>query len=131
MKRHGILNSHISKVLSDLGHTDYIVIADAGLPIPEGVAKIDLAIKAGSPSFTEVVDAVAEDMVIEKIIVASEIEAGNPETAKYLKEKFADAISEQVSHEDFKQLTKHAKAVIRTGEITPYANIILQSGVFF
>ncbi|MBO0959357.1 D-ribose pyranase [Neobacillus sp. MM2021_6] len=131
MKRQGMLNSHISKVLSDLGHTDYIVIADAGLPIPEGVAKIDLAIKAGTPAFTEVVDAVAEDMVIEKIIVASEIEAGNPKTAKYLKEKFAGAISEQVSHEDFKQLTKNAKAVIRTGEITPYANIILQSGVFF
>ncbi|EKN66707.1 RbsD or FucU transport [Neobacillus bataviensis LMG 21833] len=131
MKRHGMLNSHISKVLSDLGHTDYIVIADAGLPIPEGVAKIDLAIKAGTPTFTEVVDAVAEDMVIEKVIIASEIETENPETAKYLKEKFTDAISEQVSHEDFKQLTKHAKAVIRTGEITPYANIILQSGVFF
>ena len=44
MKRYGILNSHISKVLSDLGHTDSIVIADAGLPIPEDVHEIDLAI---------------------------------------------------------------------------------------
>jgi D-ribose pyranase len=51
MKRYGILNSHISKVLANLGHTDFIVIADAGLPIPDGVKKIDLAVKTGMPSF--------------------------------------------------------------------------------
>ncbi|KAA9028390.1 D-ribose pyranase [Niallia endozanthoxylica] len=131
MKRYGILNSHISKVLADLGHTDTIVIADAGLPIPDGVKKIDLAVKAGNPSFKEIVNAVAEDMVIEKVMIASEIEEGNPNHAQYIKEKFKDQKIEQVSHEDFKQLTKQAKAVIRTGEITPYANCILQSGVFF
>ncbi|UPO90732.1 D-ribose pyranase [Niallia sp. Man26] len=131
MKRYGILNSHIAQVLADLGHTDYIVIADAGLPIPDGVKKIDLAIKAGFPTFIDVVNAVEEDMIIEKVIIASEIEAGNPEHADYLKGKFADVEIENVSHEEFKQLTKQAKAVIRTGEITPYANCILQSGVFF
>ena len=131
MKRYGILNSHIAKILADLGHTDYIVIADAGLPIPEGVKKIDLAIKGGIPSFIDVVNAVDEDMVIEKVIIASEIEAGNPGHARYIKDKFADKEIENVSHTEFKQLTKQAKAVIRTGEITPYANCILQSGVFF
>lgn len=131
MKRYGILNSHISKILADLGHTDYIVIADAGLPVPEGVKKIDLAVKTGLPSFVDVVNAVEEDMVIEKVIMASEIEHKNPEHAGYLKDKFADKEMEHVSHEDFKQLTKQAKAVIRTGEIKPYANCILQSGVFF
>ncbi|MDQ1004379.1 D-ribose pyranase [Neobacillus niacini] len=131
MKRNGILNSHISKVLADLGHTDYIVIADAGLPIPEGVKKIDLAVKSGMPSFIDVVNAIEEDMVIEKVIIASEIEGRNPEHAYYLNDKFADTEIEYVSHEEFKQLTKQAKAVIRTGEITPYANCILQSGVFF
>jgi D-ribose pyranase len=79
MKRHGILNSHISKVLADLGHTDYIVIADAGLPIPESVKKIDLAVTTGLPSFIDVVNAVDEDMVIEKVMIASEIEDRNPE----------------------------------------------------
>lgn len=131
MKRYGILNSDISKVLSDLGHTDYIVIADAGLPIPEGIKKIDLAIKPGMPLFIDVVNAIEEDMVIEKVTIASEIEEGNPNHATYLKGKFADKEIEHVSHEEFKQLTKQAKAVIRTGEITPYANCILQSGVFF
>jgi D-ribose pyranase len=131
MKRYGILNSHISKILADLGHTDYIVIADAGLPIPDGVKKIDLAVKTGMPSFIDVVNVVEEDMVIEKVIIASEIEEGNPEHAKYVMDKFTDKKIEHVSHEEFKQLTKQAKAVIRTGESTPYANCILQSGVFF
>ena len=131
MKRHGILNSHICKVLTDLGHTDYIVIADAGLPIPDGVTRIDLAITPGLPSFKEVTNAVAEDMVIEKFIIATEIEEGNPDMSQYLTRKFADIEMAKVSHEEFKQLTKKAKAIIRTGEITPYANCILQSGVFF
>ncbi|NMD69802.1 D-ribose pyranase [Bacillus sp. DNRA2] len=131
MKRHGILNSHITKVLADLGHTDFIVIADAGLPIPDGVTRIDLALKPGLPSFKAVLDAVCDDMVVEKCIVASEIEVGNPNIEKFLKEKFVDIDMERVTHESFKELTKKAKAVIRTGEITPYANCILQSGVFF
>lgn len=44
MKRQGIINSSIAKVLVDLGHTDYIVVGDAGLPVPPGVCKIDLAL---------------------------------------------------------------------------------------
>lgn len=131
MKKHGMLNSHISKVLTDLGHTDYIVIADAGLPIPDGVHRIDLSLKIGVPSFQDVVDAVADDMVVEKVIIANEMEAANVKTYEYMKQTFSKHDVEYVSHEKFKQLTKHAKAIIRTGEATPYANCILQAGVIF
>lgn len=131
MKRHGILNSHISKVLTDLGHTDYIVIADAGLPIPDGVQRIDLSLKIGVPSFQDVVDAVADDMVVEKVILAHEIQSANAKTHEYMKQAFSKQVIDYVSHEEFKQLTKHAKAIIRTGEATPYANCILQAGVIF
>lgn len=131
MKKHGMLNSAISKVLTDLGHTDYIVIADAGLPVPQGVIKIDLALKPGTPSFKAVVDTIADDMVIEKVGFASEIHAANGETAAYLNEKFSEIDRLEVSHEELKRLTGQAKAVIRTGEVTPYANCILYSGVFF
>ncbi|KAA8783628.1 D-ribose pyranase [Paenibacillus sp. 4624] len=132
MKRNGILNSHISKILSDLGHTDQIAIADAGLPVPDGVLKIDLALKLGTPSFREVLDVIAEDMVIEKVIVAREIQEGNPQTLAYLNEKFdSQVIDDSQNHERFKALTRQVKAVIRTGEATPYANCILQSGVHF
>ncbi|WEZ08030.1 D-ribose pyranase [Priestia flexa] len=131
MKRHGILNSHISKVLTDLGHTDMVVIADAGLPIPDGVPRIDLSLKLGVPSFEDVVDAVRDDMVIEKVIVAHEIKENNKETMSYINEVFFDTEKQFVSHEIMKALTKEAKVVVRTGEVTPYANCILQAGVIF
>ncbi|GIN84331.1 D-ribose pyranase [Heyndrickxia sporothermodurans] len=131
MKLQGILNSHISKVLADLGHTDFIVVADAGLPIPKGVDKIDLALKLGVPSFKEVVSAIKEDMKIEKVIVASEMELKNQMTFQEMKDLFANTEIEQITHEKLKEITKSAKAVIRTGEATPYANCILQAGVIF
>jgi D-ribose pyranase len=131
MKLKGILNSHISKVLADLGHTDYIVIADAGLPVPQGVLKIDLALRLGVPSFEEVVSVIKDDMRIEKVTLASEIKTHNLTTYQDMKEQFSCENIELVAHEKFKELTQHAKAIIRTGEATPYANCILQSGVIF
>lgn len=129
MKKHGILNSHIAKVLADLGHTDQIVIADCGLPVPNGVPKIDLALKMGRPSFLEVYEEVTKDMAVEKIILASEIKDQNQAIHEKL-QAYHEAI-DYVSHEDFKALTKEAKVIIRTGEASPFANVILQSNVIF
>ncbi|WP_054957655.1 D-ribose pyranase [Paenibacillus dakarensis] len=131
MKKNGILNSHIAKVLADLGHTDTIVIADVGLPIPPGVPKIDLALRLGQPSFSEVVDAVAEDMVIEKVTIAEEMKTDNKAGLAYIQKQFQDCELEACSHEQFKALTRNAKVIIRTGEAKPYANCILQAGVNF
>lgn len=129
MKRQGILNSEISKVLSDMGHTDTIVIADCGLPIPNGVKKIDVAIRTGVPTFLDVLDELKKDMVIESVTLASEIKEQNSILHENLAERFKGI--EYVSHEEFKDKTKNAKAIIRTGEVSPYANIILKSGVIF
>lgn len=132
MQKVGILNSSIAKVLADLGHTDTIVIGDCGLPVPAGVPKIDLALKLGTPSFMEVVSEVAKYMEIEKVEVAAEIQEKNTGVYKALKELFPQQewiIDE--NHEAFKAATAKAKVVIRTGEITPYANIILHSNVIF
>lgn len=129
MKRHGILNSHISKVLTDLGHTDMIVIADCGLPIPAGVERIDLALELGTPSFVDVVRIVADDMAVEQVTLASEIKDANPVALEAVTK--LDVPQDYVSHEAFKELTKQAKVIIRTGEATPYANVILHAGVIF
>lgn len=132
MQKVGILNSSIAKVLADLGHTDTIVIGDCGLPVPAGVPKIDLALKLGTPSFMEVVSEVAKYMEIEKVEVAAEIQEKNTSVYEALKELFPQQewiIDE--NHEAFKAATAKAKVVIRTGEITPYANIILHSNVIF
>ncbi|MCC8354172.1 D-ribose pyranase [Bacillus sp. AF23] len=131
MKRHGILNSHLAKLLADLGHTDKIVIADAGLPVPDGVLKIDLSLKPGFPAFRDVAAVLADEMAVEKVIVASEIKVSNPENASFIETLFSEEAVDCLPHEEFKELTKEAKAVIRTGEFTPYTNCILQAGVLF
>ncbi|MFH0346178.1 D-ribose pyranase [Bacillus vallismortis] len=131
MKKHGILNSHLAKLLADLGHTDKIVIADAGLPVPDGVLKIDLSLKPGLPAFQDTAAVLAEEMAVEKVIAASEIKTANQENARFLENLFSEQEIEYLSHEEFKQLTKEAKTIIRTGEFTPYANCILQAGVLF
>lgn len=131
MKKHGILNSEIAKVLADLGHTDQIVIGDAGLPVPAGVRKIDLALTLGEPTFIRVLEEVAKDMAIEKVLLAEEIKTDNPQQLEAISKLTTDTEIAFVSHETFKQLTKEAKAIIRTGEATPYSNIILQSNVLF
>lgn len=131
MQKVGILNSEIAKVLADMGHTDTIVIGDCGLPVPLGVKKIDLALKLGTPSFLDVVEEVAKYMEIEKIHVATEMQAKNEAKWQRMQELFGDKEWIVTDHEHFKAAMKTAKAVIRTGETTPYANIILHSNVIF
>ena len=131
MYKTGTLNSEISKVLSDLGHTDTIVIADCGLPVPKGVQKIDLAVRQGSPSFIDVGDEVARHIVIEHVTLAEEIKDSNPAVLKEVDSIMKDIPNDFVTHEQFKALTENSKVIIRTGEATPYANIILRSGVNF
>ena len=135
MKKQGILNSDISRVLSYMGHTDRICIGDCGLPIPEETERIDLAVKFGQPSFMDVLKEVGNDMKIEKIVLAEEIKEKNPavlsEVENYFSSMDMKPEIEFVPHTQLKALTKECKAVIRTGETTPYANIILQSGCIF
>ena len=118
MKRLGILNSDIARVLAYMGHTDTLAIGDCGLPVPDTTERIDLAIEFGKPSFMDVLKPVSNDMKIEKIVLAEQ------ETGKKIEIEF-------VSHTELKKRTANCKAVIRSGEITPYANIILQSGCIF
>ncbi|KEF39744.1 ribose transport protein RbsD [Schinkia azotoformans MEV2011] len=131
VKKNGILNSHIASVLAELGHTDTIVIADCGLPIPSGVKRIDLSLKIGVPSFLETLNTIIQDMEVEAAILATEIQEKNPGINKSIEDLLAGKELTYVSHEQFKELTKEAKVVIRTGEASPYANIILQAGVIF
>lgn len=131
MKKHGIINSDITKVLIDLGHTDQICIADAGLPVPTGTKKIDLALSKGFPSFLDVLRLVLADMWIEKVYLAAEIKVNNPDVYEEIKKMIPSPMIVWCTHAEFKDMSKHSKAIIRTGEMTPYANIILQSNVHF
>ena len=135
MKKTGIINADISRVLSYMGHTDRIAVGDCGLPIPEESERIDLALRLGTPRFMEVLEAVLDDMVIEKVVLAEEIKENNPallaEIQNLLKERELQVPVEFISHAQLKEETKSCRAVIRSGENTPYANIILQSACIF
>lgn len=131
MKKIGIINQPISAVIAGLGHTDRLVIADAGLPIPADVDRIDLALRAGIPGFMETLETVLLEMQVEKAIIAAEISQHNPQIETGIKAVLGEIPIERIPHEQFKQETHTAAAIIRTGEFTPYANIILISGVVF
>lgn len=139
MKKGKVLNSEISHVISTLGHTDTITIGDCGLPIPEQVKRIDLALTLGIPSFIETLSVVLSEQFVEKITIAKELKEKNIEVYKQMMALIKAIEKEQensieiieISHKIFKKATEQSKAIVRTGETTPYSNIILHSGVVF
>lgn len=131
MRKTKLINSEVSYTISKMGHTDSLTIGDCGLPIPNNVNRIDLALKYGVPSFIETLDTVLEELCVEEIVLAEEIIENNPSIYNEILQRFEGINVIMVSHEEFKNMTKESKAVVRTGECTPYANIILKSGVVF
>jgi D-ribose pyranase len=131
MKKTGLLNQPLSAVIAGMGHTDSLVIADAGLPIPAFVERIDLAVADGIPGFMEVLRATLGELQVEHAVLADEIKDRSPALYAQILEALGAIPVSYVPHEDFKALTGEAAAVVRTGEFTPYANIILFSGVVF
>lgn len=99
------------------------------MPIPPGPRVIDLAFRAGTPSFAEVLDGLLDELVVEGATAAQEVRDANPEAAALLDGHFPWL--EVVPHDDLKALTAAARLVVRTGEARPYANVLLRCGVFF
>lgn len=131
MKKISNLNQPLSAVVASLGYTDRMAIADAGLPIPLEVQRIDLALKSGVPAFLETVETVLTDLQVEGAILAEEMVDVNPDVYKDLREMLGETPIETVPHERVKELTRSARAVVRTGESTPCVNVILVAGVVF
>lgn len=131
MKKTGILNQPISSVIAGLGHMDTLVITDAGLPIPPETQRIDLALTEGIPTFLDTLRVVLTEMQVEQAVVAEEMLEVSPKVYEAVKELLGDVPIEAVTHLIFKEQTRSARAVVRTGEFTPYANVILVAGVVF
>ncbi|MFE9449251.1 D-ribose pyranase [Streptomyces sp. NPDC006739] len=129
MKKAGILNRHLSGALAELGHGDGVLVCDAGMPIPAGPRVVDLAFRAGVPSFAEVLDGLLAELVVEGATAATEVREANPAAAALLAGRFPGW--ELVSHDRLKELSAAARLVVRTGEARPYANVLLRCGVFF
>lgn len=139
MKKGVLLNSDVSHLIASMGHGDEMTIADAGLPIPDEVERIDLALTHGVPSFEDTVRTVLSELQVEAVFIAHEIKEHNPSAHQILEGLLDDAERDQgadisrhyVSHEEFKDISCDSLAVVRTGECSPYANVIFQSGVVF
>lgn len=134
MKKTPVLNIALSRVIASLGHGDILLLADAGLPVPPGVELIDLALTPGIPDFSSTLRVVLSEMQVESHVLAQEILQARPGPLAWLDQLESEGalgVRRLLSHDDFKQLSRQARAIVRTGECQPYCNIALVSGVFF
>ncbi|MFW3591616.1 D-ribose pyranase [Staphylococcus caprae] len=134
MKKTEVLNSHISQAISTLGHYDLLTINDAGMPIPNDDKRIDIAVTKGLPRFIDVLENVLTEVEIQKIYLAEEIKTHNSKQLKAIKQLINDhVIIEFIPHSKMKEMLQSPlnKGNIRTGETTPFSNIILESNVTF
>lgn len=130
-EKRGIINAQLAGLIAGLGHKDAFMIGDGGMPIPKGVEIVDLALCGGVPTFRQVMDAVLDEAEIESYTIAKEIVEKNPELLTYIREKLPEAEEEMILHTELKERSAQVKFAVRTGEFTPYPNIILRAGVAF
>ncbi|ARN21356.1 D-ribose pyranase [Piscinibacter gummiphilus] len=131
MKKTMLLNAELSQLIAAMGHGDQLVIADAGLPVPPGTRCIDLAVSGGVPSFDQVLLAVLSELQVESAVAAGEMLDRSPALAGVLRARLGAIPLAHVDHGTFKARSAGARAIVRTGEFTPYANVILSAGVVF
>lgn len=131
MKKTGSLNREISSAIAGLGHSDLLVVVDAGYPLPSDVACIDIALRPNLPRLLDVVETIISELEVESYIIADEIEDHNDPILKGLQSLLPSITARRVPHSEFKALSASAKTVVRTGEFTPFGNVILVAGVAF
>jgi len=132
MKAAGLLHAELSRIVAALGHGDTLVIGDAGLPVPPGVPLVDLAIAPGLPSHVDVVRAVLVELVVERGYANAEQPHAAPGVAAALEAVWpSDVPLDRIDHVQLKERSRSARAIVRTGEFTPFANLIVVAGVPF
>ncbi|MDO4670978.1 MAG: D-ribose pyranase [Aerococcus sp.] len=131
MKKTKVINSDLSRVISQMGHFDKLAIGDAGMPVPADCEKIDLAVTNGIPSFMDVLNNVLEELEVQRIYLADEIKTENPDMLTAIQERLPETPITFIPHAEMKKDLSQCHAFVRTGEMTPYANIELESGVVF
>jgi len=135
MKRQSdaLLHAELTAVIAALGHGESLVVADAGLPVPALVRRIDLAVRCGVPTFADVLRAIAGELVVESVVIAEEADdAEDGRLRTILLGALGPSVpTELIPHDELKRRAGDAVAVVRTGECVPYQNAILVAGVSF
>lgn len=131
MKKTTVINSELSTVIAGMGHMDWLSIGDAGMPVPLGTKKIDLAVTKDLPRFIDVLENVLSELAVQKIYLAEEIKTVNPQQLTAIKALLPDVEIVFLPHVELKRDLAQTHAFVRTGEMSAYSNIILESGVTF
>src|SRR2546428_12308602 len=114
MKKSGILNAELMRVITSMGHTDRLVIADSGLPIPPSVLRIDLALSSGVPTFAQTLQAVLHELQVESATVAEAMRQRSPALYHAIRQLLGATPPQHVSPEQFKAAPLQARAAART-----------------
>lgn len=124
-----IINMELNYMLSSMGHTDILVITDAGCPIPKDSWVIDLSITRNFPDLVPVLEIIGEEFLAEKIIYADYVPTHNKPYYKDLKRIFNDCTHETIKHETLlSKIIPMAKGIIRTAGYNPWGNVALITG---
>ncbi len=129
MRYHGLWHPRLVELATSLGHTETLVLADAGLPVPPGVEQVDLVWARGEPRMLPLLRLVLSEMIVESVTVAAEMPSGP--WSEELLDVLDGRSMKHLAHEDLKAACRQARAVVRTGEDTPFSNLILHAGVAF
>ncbi|TDE08619.1 D-ribose pyranase [Jiangella asiatica] len=129
MRADGLWHPRLAGLVAGFGHTQTLVVADPGLPVPTGVECVDLVWARNEPRMLPVLAAVLGELVVESATWASE--ADDPGLLAGLERLLGARTTDRIPHDELKRRVAGARAVVRTGEATPYANVILTAGVPF
>lgn len=129
MKELGTVNRSIARIISEQGHQDLLMVADAGFPIPKEVEVIDISLGENNPMVLTVLAELKRFFSVEKMIMANQTKETSPSLFAAISQSYGENMPvETIDHAELKQLAKNVKAVIRTGDFTAYGNVILVSG---
>lgn len=128
MLQTGILNPHVLDLLARIRHTNTLVIADWAFPFWPEIETVDISLTHGVPTVLQVLDLITPVFKIGRIWQAEEFVAANDgEVVRRFERSFAGVPFTREPHVAFKTRVPGAIGLIRTGDATPYGNLILES----
>jgi len=128
MLQSGILNPHLNHLLSRIRHTNTLVIADWAFPYWPQIETVDISLVKGIPTIADLLTAIEANFKIGEAWMAEEYLSHNPPGSDQAIRSILKSVPLTFEpHLEFKKRVPHAIGLIRTGDITPYGNIIIES----
>lgn len=123
-----ILHPELAKALAECGHTDIVLVTDAGFPIPKGANRIDLGYYEGQADVLDILKMLRREIFVEEVAFAPEVKTHHPALYKALQEIYtgSGAVFKAKTHEELvSEVAPRAKVIIRSGSMNAWANIAL------